>query len=666
MKKNVGKGMKLSMATEKGIVSTALLSLLFEKSKKDNLDLLRPFVECAICAKYSVGERIDIATIASHMEAEFGFESVADSVVESILERLCKEKFVSLDHHAFYYGKTLEERSEQFSSKKERAKQLLKDITNNLHKVFDVHGLLKLTDEEIHHILYEYFEKYGLSLFSRTPPIVSGNKNPYLFTLATYIIEQEKTNSPEFMNIVQLYKGVLLSSVVYMQPENSELYRARFKNTTVYLDAPIVLRMLGLCSDVENRRGKQLYDLLKGKVTLKMYQHSFNELCGILNAFRKNRNDPYRGRNTLIYFNKNKYSSVDISNYYTQLPQILTKLGIVIEDDVRKDIDRAAEGYVDLRAKLKKSITFYEDHESALEYDTASLFFIRLIRGEKVVTAIENCGSIFVTMNKSLAAVALEWQNDELNPVPLVISDVDLSVIMWLKEYRSKQEFPKDFIVANAFGTLEAISDSFMEQLSKKVVNMEQEGIISSTDVSLVLENIYIQRQLLESAKGDIQAIADEDIIAARDQYKAEYAREIGMDNAKLTEEVQEAEETIDRMSREKEKSYSAVLIMIDKQAKDYAKSATEWINVCKWLVIVISSIVAFVMVVVDLCLSGSFTMGALSVVGIILGIFTVCGILDTLVPAFKFIDKLRQTQMSKKYTDKYAELLKNYEEATK
>ena len=39
------------------------------------------------------------------------------------------------------------------------------------------------------------------------------------------------------MNIIQLYKGVLLSSVVYMQPENSELYRARFKNTSVYLDA---------------------------------------------------------------------------------------------------------------------------------------------------------------------------------------------------------------------------------------------------------------------------------------------------------------------------------------------------------------------------------------------------------------------------------------------
>ena len=146
MKKNVGKGMKLSMATEKGIVSTALLSLLFEKSKKDNLDLLRPFVECAICAKYSVGERIDIATIASHMEAEFGFESVADSVVESILERLCKEKFVNLDHGMFYYGKTLEDRSEQFSSKKERAKPVANWMISELFahpENFDIENKIK-------------------------------------------------------------------------------------------------------------------------------------------------------------------------------------------------------------------------------------------------------------------------------------------------------------------------------------------------------------------------------------------------------------------------------------------------------------------------------------------------------------------------------------------
>ena len=95
MIKNVCKGMKLSMGTKNGIISTALLSLLFEKSRKDNLDLMRPFVECAICEKYSINDRIDISIIASHLEAEFGFENVVDSHVCGdllILERKIQDK----------------------------------------------------------------------------------------------------------------------------------------------------------------------------------------------------------------------------------------------------------------------------------------------------------------------------------------------------------------------------------------------------------------------------------------------------------------------------------------------------------------------------------------------------------------------------------------------
>lgn len=663
MEKNVHKGMKLSMGTKNGIVSTALLSLLFEKNKKDNLDLLRPFVECAICAKYSVGDKIDIATVASHLEAEFGFENVVDSVVESILERLVKEKYVSQSYHAFFYEKNLNERCDKFSSKREIAKQLLNTITANLRKVFVTDNLQSLKDEDIHNILYEYFEQYGLNLFNkRIPAIKSNNKNPYLFSIANYIIEEEKKNSAEFLDIVQLYKGVLLSSVIYIQPENSDLYYARFKNTTVYLDAPMVLRILGLCSDVDNRRGIQFYNLLKGKVSFKIFEHSYNELCGILLAYRKNRKLPYRSTNTLAYFDKKKYSDTDISNYYTMLPQTLNKLGIMVDSDSSQSIDRLTEEYSVLRTKLKNTISFYETHEPALEYDTKSIFSISLKRGEKAVTAIENCGAIFVTMNKSLAIVALEWQSNEMSSVPLVISDTDLSVIMWLKEYKSRQDFPKDFIVANAFGTLEAISDSFVEQLSEKVIQMEDAGELSPADVSLVLENLYIQRKLFDTAKGDIESVTETDIIELRDNYKVEYAKEIGMDNEKLTTEKLVAEETIEKMTQEQDRRYNAMISVIKKQAQEYAISSTRWIPVCKWITIVALLALFVVLAVIEICLSQPNSV-FLIVACIISGVFGVLGMIDAVIPMFKYVEKFRKKLISNKYASKFSQLLQEYEE---
>lgn len=663
MKKNIYKGMKLSMGTKNGIISTALLSLLFEKSRKDNLDLIRPFVECAISEKYSIGDKIDITVIASHLEAEFGFENVVDSVVESILERLARDKFISVDHRAFYYSSALDERCEKFATKKERAKQLLNTITITLRGVFDSDGLQSLKDEEIHNILYDYFEEYGLNIFNKKASVIqSNNKNPYLFSLAKYIIEEEKKNSTEFLDIVQLYKGVLLSSVIYIQPENSDLYYARFKNTTVYLDAPIVLRILGLCSDIDNRRGQQLYNLLKDKVVFKIFEHSFNELCSILLAYRKNRNLSCRSTNTLEYFDQKKYNYADITNYYTALPQTLSKLGITIENDSEYSIDKTTEEYSELRNRLKTAIPFYETHDPALEYDTDSLFLINLMRGKKVVTAIENCGAIFVTMNKALSVVAFEWQNNEMSCVPLVISETDLSVIMWLKEYKSRQDFPKDFIVANAFGTLETISDSFVGQLAEKVSNMEEAGILSPADVSLVLENLFIQKKLLETAMGNIEAITETNIIELRDQYKAEYAKEIGLDNEKLTAEKHQAEQTIEQMERQHDKNYSAMLSIINKQAQNYSKSSTRWIPICKWIAIVLFLGFFAAITVVEICTS-EFEFGFLTIASIVSGAFGIYGMLDTTIPALKLVDKQRKKLASANYASKFSELLREYEE---
>lgn len=661
MMKKVCKGVKITMATHNGIVSTALLSLLFEKKRKDNLDLLRPFVECAICAQYSVGDRIDLARIATHMETEFGFEKVIDSVVESIVERLAKDKFVSLKHHNYFYEKSLEECRVKFDTQRMNATQLLETIKDNLARVFDSVGLPPLSEDEIHNVLYDYFEQYGLNIFrAKKTGCMSDQKNPYLFTLASYIIEQEESQTCDFLDIVQLYKGVLLSSAIYIQPENPNLYHARFKNTTVYLDTPMVLRILGLCSETENRRGKQFYELLKDKVAFKIFNHSLRELSSILSAYRNNMKTRYKGEYTLEFFDRSRFDYTDVTNYHKALPQTLASLGIIIDSEA--SVDKSSEEYGLLRSKLKASIGYYETHESALDFDVSSILAIRNIRGEKVATAIENCGAIFVTMNKALAEIAFEWQNEEANAVPLVISDSDLSVIMWLKEYRSKKDFPKAFIVANALGTLEAISDNFMRKLAMKVDIMQTAGIISVADVSLVLENIYFQRRLLEIAKGDINALSEEDIVEQRDIYKSEYARELGLDNEKLTSEVEQANFTIQKMTEERDHSYNAMITLINDEATDYAHSSTKWVIILPRVIFALLFAASVAFTLINIFLSG-FENGILTMLAFIAGGVGILGTADALSPRLQFFKKLRSKMIADRYAAKYAQLLGRYEE---
>ena len=184
-----------------------------------------------------------------------------------------------------------------------------------------------------------------------------------------------------------MYKGFLISTAIYLQPSNTNIYSGNLKNVTLYLDAPLVLRILGLCSEAENRKAKQFYDLLKGKVTFKMFQHSFKELCTIIKAYEKSRITHERGKRTLKFFDINRYSITDVKRYYSQIPQKLKFLDIVVES-VDSVIDRTSNEYITLRKNIKDKISSYQDNDVALQVDTDSLFLMKQLRGEKIVTAI--------------------------------------------------------------------------------------------------------------------------------------------------------------------------------------------------------------------------------------------------------------------------------------
>ena len=663
MIEKVKKGIKITMGTKNGIISTTLLSLIFEKKQKDNLDLIRPFVECAICKKYSVGDKIELQIIASFLEAEFGFEQVIDSVVESILERLVKEDYITLSNKSFFYTKSLDERCEKFEVKKEHASRLLNKITNALRKAFKESDLADISDESIHSVLYKYFEDYGLSLFNKTEPqITSSNQNPYLFCLAKYIIEQEKANSSEFIDIIQLYKGVLLSTVIYIQPENADLYYARFKGTTVYLDAPLVLRILGLCSEVENRKGQQLFNLLKGKVAFKMFQHSYKELCSILLAYINAKQTKSVGQHTLKYFDEKKVSANVVNLYFLSMADTLSKKGIVIEDTTDLALDRSCIDYHSLHTKLKNTIEFYQTHDAALEYDADSVYLVKILRGQKIATTIENCKAIFVTLNSDLSKVSFAWQTDDMSRVPYAISDIDLSVIMWLKEYKSREDFPKDYIISNAFGTLEALSDTFIQKLSEKVQLMESSGMLSSADVSLITENNYIQKKLFENYKGNIEEITEEDIIEERELFKTEYAKEIGMDNQILSEQVRDRDEQLVRTRSERDANYSAGILLCDNVAREYAKKSTKWVDVSKWGIIIVCILFSIIVSATNL-MHGDFQFTWLTVLSIVSAAFAAIGIVEIFRPIFGIFDKLKNKLYSKRYTSKFASQLKFYED---
>ena len=87
-----GKASHPQQASPYTIISLAMLYALWQSSRKDLLDLIRPFVLYAVGNTTEINSEIDIALICDYMEREFGYKSIQVAVIKRILDREASSK----------------------------------------------------------------------------------------------------------------------------------------------------------------------------------------------------------------------------------------------------------------------------------------------------------------------------------------------------------------------------------------------------------------------------------------------------------------------------------------------------------------------------------------------------------------------------------------------
>ena len=239
------------------------------------------------------------------------------------------------------------------------------------------------------------------------------------------------------------------------------------------------------------------------------------------------------------------------------------------------------------------------------------------MRNTKVIAAFPACGKSY----------CFDRNED------YIILDSDSSKFSWAypdglaAKYRNP-DFPKNYIVSNAFGTLEALSDSFMQKLSEKVQLMESSGILSSADVSLITENNYIQRKLFENFKGNAEQVTEDDIVEERELFKIEYAKEIGMDNEALSKQIHDEKEQSALAKEERDLNYNAAILSFEQQAKEYATSSVKWITILKSSIIALCTLFSIIVSAANL-FDGEYQFNFLSFFLFAILLFFLVGLLN-------------------------------------
>jgi hypothetical protein len=403
------------------------------------------------------------------------------------------------------------------------------------------------------------------------------------YLIAKYIEYLQISQSSELDFLETVVKGNMLANSIFLSEPG--LYQRRFKNTTIYLDAPLIIFALGYTGEPRKWPVTELILLLKNYgAQLKIFRHSFDEIVGILSACseiirRGQFKDSYGP--SMEYFIQTGYSETDIMMFIANLESDLLNLGISVVDKPPYEDFEISINEEEFCIYLKDRVSYSKD--PPLERDKDSITAVLRLRRGQAYVSYEECQALFVTSNLSLAYCARDYPdyNYQVGTVPLVLTDYELTNLVWLKNPSLSPNLPRRRIIADSYASIQP-TDSLWSKYLGTIERFKKDSKISTDQYFVLRHSIQAKSELLEKTRNDervfTEGTVDEILKSIEDKIKA-------ADIAKLNAEVlakqkaqQNYENERDARTRFEEKTKCIEyerLLKIKKRASNTAKYIT-------------------------------------------------------------------------------------------
>ena len=390
------------MDINKTLISTAMLTAIFEKTKKGNLDLISPFI-LFIISKYEEGANEEM--IIEEMEKEFSFLDFPHAVLKIIINRLKKEEKVAQKEKKYLILEKAKKEIDIFNERHTNAEKESKKVIDELIKYLKENTTIKTNYNSVRIAFGSFLDKNGYIIYNNFNPqnFKFKNNDKLQFFIAKFIENQYANNTEVFKLLINIIEGLLLANVIYLQitPDNT----TNLNKLNCYFDTPFLLRIIGFKEKEDNLSALELVELLKEQnAKIKCFRHSFNEVQAILRNYIDN--NIASENKTLEGLDVIDYSETELNELYLNLEDLFKDKGIIIEDKPKyeklKYEKNKYEDQID-EANLKKIIIDrYKNKEIKdiiIDNDIDSISAIMRLREGKRVQKFEDCNAIFITSN---------------------------------------------------------------------------------------------------------------------------------------------------------------------------------------------------------------------------------------------------------------------------
>lgn len=333
------------------------------------------------------------------------------------------------------------------------------------------------------------------------------------FIVHAFVQRLSESDPATFSYFETIVHGSMLASVVYL-PDAGAVQRKFAHNTTVYLDTPFLLRLLGYLGDELAAPASELVELLlRYGARLACFDATLSELRGVLSSALGGFDRPVSSRRDDVtqHLRRKGIRRADLQLRIAELPGELTRRRIHVTAapgyQAKPEVDEAA-----LQRVLEQRVAYV--HESTLLHDLNALVAVHRLRGGRAMPILEEATAIFLTTNAALVRAGREFfrLDDDAFSWPPAILDTDLATLVWLKEPFSAPDLPRKQIVADCYAALhpdQAMWSRYLDEIEHTAAS----GTYSESQLDVMKFSPEAQRALMDRTLGDVDAI-DERTVA--------------------------------------------------------------------------------------------------------------------------------------------------------
>ena len=272
-----------------------------------------------------------------------------------------------------------------------------------------------------------------------------------------------------------------------------------------------------------------------------------------------------------------------------------------------------------------------------MENDVKSVFSAYYLRSGKYIQYIEKCSTIFITTNVKLPVFASKIIKDaDNNPknIPVAITDLDMSTLLWIKNYKGTSKIPILKLIENAVISMQP-SEEIKREFFKQIDILHETNSIGKEELSAYRLLIHNQKEkIMEATKGDpakINNITCQDLNQMAEDY---YSNKTNEKNKILNKEIQRMNNENIKLKQELEENKLKEKEIFENIQNKITISKKRFSKIMK---IIVFSIIGLILLAGTLLSIESFyNSSEISVSGIVLLILGLYGMVDSISSKLK------------------------------